>query len=130
MHRYGTYLTKDSDIASNYKIKVPLKHILSVLRISELIEGDISCAMEVVESDSAMCFFFTKNRDFNFTVGVGSIQFENLDDKMLDQNQIAGVITNRLGAKPKKQTDEPMQGDEVKREPTVKKETQQINTSS
>jgi hypothetical protein len=77
-----------------------------------------------------MCFFFTKNRDFNFTVGVGSIQFENLDDKMLEQNQIAGVITNRVGGpKPKKLADEPMQNDEVKREPTVKKETEQINTA-
>jgi hypothetical protein len=86
LNRYGTYLTKDNDVASNYKIKVPLKHILNVLRVSEIIEGEISCAMEVVDQDSAMCFFFTKTRDFCFTIGVGSIQFENLDDKMIDTN--------------------------------------------
>ncbi len=87
--------------------------------------------MEVVESDSAMCFFFTKTRDFCFTIGVGSIQFENLDDKLLDTNQIAGVITNRVGApRLKKANDEVMQPDEVKKEASVKKEPEQIITTS
>ena len=45
--RYGTYLSKDSEVASNYRIHVPLKNILSVLRIADAIEGEISAAMEV-----------------------------------------------------------------------------------
>jgi len=78
--------------------------------------------MEVVDQDSAMCFFFTKTRDFCFTIGVGSIQFENLDDKMIDSNQIAGVITNRVAPSRIKKVNDEVMNDEIKREATVKKE--------
>ena len=99
MHRYGTYLSKDSDLASNYKIKVPLKHILSVLRICDLQpdSAEFSCAMEVVDIETAMCFFFTKTRDFSFLIGVGSVGFENLDGKLIDSDKIAAVISKPVG---------------------------------
>lgn len=76
-------MAKDAEVAANYRIKIPLKHLLSVLRIAELIEGDISCAMEVVDDETACCFFFTKSRDFTFNIGVGSVGFENLDGEYI-----------------------------------------------
>lgn len=84
LNRYGTYLSKDAEVASNYRIHVPLKHILSVIRISDTIEGEISSAMEVLDTNLAMCFFFTKNRDYTFTIGIGSIEFENLDGGLIE----------------------------------------------
>ena len=47
LNRYGTYLDARADVASNYKVTIPLKHILSVLRVAETLESDINCAMEV-----------------------------------------------------------------------------------
>lgn len=133
LNRYGTYLAKNAEVASNYTIKVPLKHILSVLRISELIEGEISCAMEVFEAETACCFFFTKSRDFTFNIAIGSVAFENRDAEMLETDQIAGIITDKVPGlqKLKRQVDESMAdpGSMIKNEvaPSVKKEVTELN---
>lgn len=132
LNRYGTYLDSRADVASNYKVTIPLKHILSVLRVAETLEADINCAMEVQDADVATCFFFTKNRDFCFTLGVGSITFENLDDKLLAADQIAGVITKPVGgARLKKAIDDQMQepkAESVKKElpPSVIKQSESV----
>jgi hypothetical protein len=45
-------------------IKMPLKHILGVLKVAEMVEGEFSCAMECISDDSAVCFLFTKANNF------------------------------------------------------------------
>jgi hypothetical protein len=41
LDRYGTYLSRDPDnMASNYAVKMPLTHLLGVLKVAEMIGGD------------------------------------------------------------------------------------------
>ena len=77
-------------------IKVSLKYVLSVIRITEINDGDICFAMEVFKDGNACCFFFTKSRDFTFNIAVGSIAFVNLDAEMIDTNQLAVIITEKV----------------------------------
>ena len=64
-----------SDVAKRYAIKLPLKHILGVLKVAELVEGDFCSAMERIDEDSAVCFLYTKAVNFQFTIGVASVDF-------------------------------------------------------
>ena len=133
LNRYGTYLAKNAEVASNFMIKVPLKYVLSVIRITEINDGDICFAMEVFKDGNACCFFFTKSRDFTFNIAVGSVAFENRDAEMLDTNQIAGIVTDKVPGvqRLKRQVDESMAdpGSVVKNEvaPSVKKEVTEHN---
>lgn len=80
LDRYGTYLSRDPDnMASNYAVKMPLTHLLGVLKVAEMIGGDFQTAMECLDPESAVCFLFSKTKDFMFNVGVASVGFENLD---------------------------------------------------
>ena len=63
-----------------------LKHILGVLKVAELVEGDFCCAMECISEDSAVCFLFTKAINFQFNIGVASVYFENKDADLIDAN--------------------------------------------
>ena len=62
-NRYGTYLGSypKSDI---FSIKMSLWHVLGVLRISEIIGGRFSLAMEQMEEDGAECFLFSEETYF------------------------------------------------------------------
>jgi hypothetical protein len=35
--------------------------------------------MEVFDAETAIIFLFTKTRDFNFHIGIGSVPFKNLE---------------------------------------------------
>lgn len=101
LSQYGIYLSREStELSPNYAIKVPLKYILGCLKVGELIEGDLHCAMECIDSTNAICFFFTKGRDFTFNIGVNNVMFENLEGE--SGGQIAGVQQREIKA-PKKQ---------------------------
>jgi hypothetical protein len=41
-----------------------LKHLLAVIKVAELVEGDFNSAMECISEDSAICFLFTKQNNF------------------------------------------------------------------
>ena len=56
--------------------------------------------MECIDSTNAICFFFTKGRDFTFNIGVNNVMFENLEGE--SGGQIAGVQQREIKA-PKKQ---------------------------
>ena len=73
-------------MAQNYAIRMPLKHILGVLKVAELVDGDFCCAMECIAEDAAVCFLFTKAANFQFNIGVASVSFENKDADMIDNN--------------------------------------------
>lgn len=73
-------------MAQTYQIKIALKHILGVLKVAELVDGDFCCAMECISEDSAVCFLFTKAANFQFNIGVASVYFENKDADMIDTN--------------------------------------------
>lgn len=80
-------------------VKLPFKHILGVLKVAELVDGDFSCAMECIAEDAAVCFLFTKSNNFQFNIGVAQVYFENKDAEMIDSGQIAGVMTNPVGGR-------------------------------
>ena len=75
--RYGTYVGQypKSDI---FSIKMSLWHVLGVLRISEIIGGRFSLAMEQVDEDDANCFLFSEESYFQFLVLISSVAFEDL----------------------------------------------------
>ena len=83
---FGVYLARQSSVAQSYQIKIALKHILGVLKVAELVDGDFCCAMECISEDSAVCFLFTKASNFQFNIGVASVYFENKDESMIDSN--------------------------------------------
>ena len=94
LDNYGVYLARQSAVAQNYAIKISLKHILGVLKVAELVDGDFCCAMECISEDSAVCFLFTKAPNFQFNIGVASVYFENKDNEAIATDQIAGVMAN------------------------------------
>jgi hypothetical protein len=49
------------------------------MRIADLVEGQVAVAMETVSDEQAVVFMFTKGREVQFTIGVGSAKFEQLD---------------------------------------------------
>ena len=100
LDRYGNYLAQNSQAATNYQIGLQMKHILGVLRIAEIVDGDLFCAMECIDEDSAICFIFTKNTHFTFNVGVASVRFENKDAEAIGSGQIAGVVVNPVRNNP------------------------------
>ena len=48
--------------------------------MAEYFDGLISAAMETVEDDAAVVFLFTKGSNFQYTIGVAGVKFENLDN--------------------------------------------------
>lgn len=86
LDQYGVYLSRQHELATNYKILIPLKHLLGILKVAELVEGDFNCAMECISEDSAVCFFFTKSNHFTFNIGLAAVQFENKDTDMIDND--------------------------------------------
>ena len=60
-----------------FAIKVPLKHILSILRVADIVQGDFCCAMERIDHETAVCFFFTQVNNFMFLTGVAQVLFED-----------------------------------------------------
>lgn len=92
---------------------MPLKHILGVLKVAEMVEGEFSCAMECISDDSAVCFLFTKTNNFQFNIGLASVFFENKDTDMLDSGQIAGVMINPAGGRLRRQAQAPAREEPV-----------------
>ena len=86
LDQYGVYLSRQHELATNYKILIPLKHLLGVLKVADLVEGDFNCAMECISEDSAVCFFFTKSNHFTFNIGLAAVQFENKDPDMIEND--------------------------------------------
>jgi len=84
LENYGVYLARQSVMAQNYAIKLNLKHMLGVLKVAELVEGDFCCALECINDDSAICFLFAKANNFQFLIGVAQVYFENKDTDMID----------------------------------------------
>ena len=64
LENYGVYLARQSAMAQDYAIKMPLKHILGVLKVAEIFECEFCCAMECMNDDSAVCFLFAKSNNF------------------------------------------------------------------
>lgn len=67
-----------------------LKHLLAVLKVAELVEGDFHSAMECISDDSAICFLFSKASNFQFNIGVAQVFFENKDDNAPETNHVYG----------------------------------------
>jgi len=78
MH-YGNYLCADLDTKpSNYSIALSLRHILSLVKIAEMIEGNFMAAMELLDVETCVTFLFThphERKDFKFCVGIGNVRF-------------------------------------------------------
>jgi len=51
-------------MAENFAIRMPLRHVLGVLQVGGLVEGDFCCAMECIDRETAVCFLFTKVNNF------------------------------------------------------------------
>ena len=51
-------------MARNYAIKMPLKHIIGVLKVADMVDGQFHQAMEVNSDDSAVSFLVTKDNNF------------------------------------------------------------------
>lgn len=73
-----------------------MKHILGILKVAELVEGDFCCAMECIGEDSAVCFLFTKAPNFQFNIGVASVYFESKDEENMDVNLNVATATEDL----------------------------------
>lgn len=63
-------------MAQNFAIKIPMTHIVSVLKVAEVVQGDFCCALERIDHQSAVCFLFTKVLNFEFNIGVAHVLFE------------------------------------------------------
>jgi len=77
MESYGSYLENGMDKVNKFQIWIALRHILGVLKISDMIEGNFMSAMELSEPESCVTFLFTHNmsKDFKFIVGIGNVKF-------------------------------------------------------
>jgi hypothetical protein len=82
LENYGNYLENGQEHVDNFQINLSLKHLLHLIKICELIEGNFMSAMELSEADSCVTFLFTHShsRDFKFIIGVGNVRFQKLDD--------------------------------------------------
>ena len=87
LDNFGVYLARQSNVAEKFAIRMPLKHMLAVLRVAELVEGDFCCAMECIDRETAVCFLFTKVNNVQFNIGVAQVYFENKDITQLEVNQ-------------------------------------------
>ena len=67
---------------------MPLKHILSILRISEMVYGHVKSAMELKAANGADVFWFTDSLDnsFSFVIEAKEIRFENIGEVMMTQS--------------------------------------------
>ena len=59
------------------------KHLQGLVKVADLTDSAVAMAMEVVSDDSAVVFLFTKARDLQYTVGVSSVKFDNLDSQQV-----------------------------------------------
>ena len=80
-------------MAQNFAIRMPLKHMLGVLRVAEIVEGDFCCAMECIDKETAVCFLFTKVNNFQFNIGVAQVFFENKDQDLIGADKVTGVMS-------------------------------------
>ena len=59
-----------------------MKHILSIVKISEMVFGRVKSAMELISEQEAGVFWFTHNIDhsFSFVINANNIRFSNLGE--------------------------------------------------
>ena len=84
-NHYGKYLNNGHEPADRFRINLALKHLLSLIKICDLIDGNFMSAMEQSGNDSCVTFLFTHShqRDFKFIIGVGNVRFQKLDDQLM-----------------------------------------------
>ena len=89
LENYGNYLENGQEHVDNFQINLALKHLLHLIKVCELIEGNFMSAMELSEAESCVTFLFTHShsRDFKFIIGVGNVRFQKLDDSTMQSNQ-------------------------------------------
>ena len=90
LENYGHYLESGFDRAEEFEIKLALRHILGMIKVCDLTEGNFKSAMELCSAESCVTFLFTHNnsRDFKFIIGIGSVGFKKLDDSMMTPNKM------------------------------------------
>lgn len=82
LNHYNNYLSAEVDKPENYQIALSLRHILSLLKIGEMIEGNFMAAMELLDQETCVTFLFThsnERKDFKFCIGIGNVRFTRLD---------------------------------------------------
>ena len=111
LENYGKYLENGFDHVDKFQLNIALKHVLGLIKVCDLVEGNFMSAMELSDKESCVAFLFTHShaRDFKFIVGIGNVRFTKIDD----QNQPGGQA-NRL----RKANNGPI----VKNEPEKKEE--------
>lgn len=115
LENYGNYLENGHDHIDRFQLNLALKHILGLIKICDLVDGNFMSAMELSEAESCVTFLFSHSvsRDFKFIIGVGNVRFTKIDDNM------AGSGRQRLN-KHNMAPQIPQQN------PSVKQESQQI----
>lgn len=66
-------------MASHFAVCLGFKHLHGLMKVAETVEGQVAMAMETIADNAAVVFMFTKGRDFQYTIGVSSVRFENQD---------------------------------------------------
>ena len=103
---FGFYLDRGADLAKNFRLKMPFAHILSVLKVAEEVCSDFASAMECIEN-SAIVFLFTEAHNFQFTIGLANVDFENRDARVSSDSQAGegkenlnetNFVHNRVGS--------------------------------
>mmetsp|Transcript_19931 Transcript_19931/g.18930 ORF Transcript_19931/g.18930 Transcript_19931/m.18930 type:complete len:264 (-) Transcript_19931:360-1151(-) len=81
MNHFGNYLANGLDQTNRFQIALSLKHLLGLIKVCDLTEGNFMAAMELLDNDSCVCFLFTHSlhRDFKFCIGIGNVRFARLD---------------------------------------------------
>lgn len=82
LSHYGNYLSAEADKPSQFSVALSLRHILSMIKIAEMIEGNFMAAMELLDVETCVTFLFThshERKDFKFCVGIGNVRFTRAD---------------------------------------------------
>ena len=92
---FGFYLDRGADLAKNFRLKV-----------AEEVCSDFASAMECIEN-SAIVFLFTEAHNFQFTIGLANVDFENRDARVSSDSQAGegkenlnetNFVHNRVGS--------------------------------
>lgn len=81
LETYKNYSDCTEKNDKNFEIYVALKHLLSVIAVCHMVDGNLKSAMERTDINECVTFLFTENkdRDFRFHIGMSCVQFKTLD---------------------------------------------------
>mmetsp|Transcript_1833 Transcript_1833/g.3209 ORF Transcript_1833/g.3209 Transcript_1833/m.3209 type:complete len:370 (-) Transcript_1833:226-1335(-) len=87
LDNYGNYLENGNEKVEEFQINLGLKHIVGLIKICELVEGNFMSAMELLSANSCVNFLFTHNhqRDFKFIIGIGNVAFQKINEQQFVQ---------------------------------------------